>query len=104
MTHHLHTWPSIFENIRSGDQPFDIRSDLRIQRGDILIHREIFPCTTCRGSGEDATGHEACVECEGRRGHYSGRTLNTLVTCVSTFKQRFGTQVLGLDIIDESNA
>jgi hypothetical protein len=103
-THTLNTWPNIFERIRTGVQPFDIRSDLRIKEGDTLVHREFDPCTNCRGSGEDRSGNEICHVCEGKRGRYTGRTLTSLVTCISSFKQQFGTIVIGLDIINDTDS
>lgn len=102
-THTLNTWPNFFERIRTGVQPFDIRSDLRITVDDIIVHREFEPCSTCRGSGEDNTGHGVCAACVGKRGRYTGRTLESLVTCVTSFKQQFGTLVIGLDIINDTN-
>ena len=103
-THTLNTWPNIFERIKEGVQPFDIRSDLRIKEGDTLVHREFDPCPNCRGSGEDRSGHEICRACEGQRGRYTGRTLESTVTCISSFKQQFGTIVIGLDIIDDTDS
>lgn len=104
MTHTLNTWPAIFEKIRTGVQPFDIRSKLDIAEGHTLIHKEYVPCAACRGSGEDNTGHGVCHVCLGKRGEYTGRTLECTVTCVSSFKQQYGTLVLGLDLIkDNSN-
>ena len=103
MTHTLNTWPNIFERIRTGVQPFDIRSNIRICERDTLIHREFDPCPTCRGNGEDNTGHGACPSCNGERGRYTGRKLESLVTCVSSFKQQFGTLVIGLDLIKDEN-
>lgn len=102
-THTLNTWPNIFERIRTGVQPFDIRNDLRIKEGDTLVHREFEPCANCRGTGEDNTGHGVCAVCLGNRGQYTGRTLESLVTCVSSFKQQYGTLVIGLDIINDTN-
>ena len=101
-THTLNTWPNFFERIRTGVQPFDIRNDLRIKEGDTIVHREFEPCSTCRGSGEDRSGHEICYACKGERGRYTGRELTSLVTCISSFKQQFGTIVIGLDIINDA--
>lgn len=101
--HTLNTWPNIFERIRTGIQPFDIRSGVRINEGDIILHKEFAPCETCRGRGEDSTGHDACTACVGSRGSYTGRTLECVVTCVSSFKQRFNTLVIGLDITKDEN-
>lgn len=102
-THTLNTWPNIFERIRTGMQPFDIRNDIRIKEGDTLIHREFEPCSTCRGSGEDSNGCDPCSTCKGERGRYTGRTLESTVTCISSFKQQYGTLVIGLDIINDMN-
>lgn len=101
--HTLNTWPNIFERIRTGVQPFDIRSNLRINEQDTVIHREFDPCPTCRGSGEDCTGNEICAACLGERGRYTGRTLESVVTCITSFKQQYGTLVIGLDITKDEN-
>ena len=103
MTHTLNTWPNIFERIRTGIQPFDIRSKVRISEGDQVIHREFAPCETCRGSGEASNGYDLCQDCTGSRGTYTGRTLESTVTCVSSFKQSFNTLVIGLDITKDEN-
>jgi len=101
MTHILNTWPNIFERIRTGIQPFDIRSNLHIGEQDTIIHREFDPCSGCRGSGEDITGNEICHLCKGERGRYTGRTLESTVTCITSFKQHYGTLVIGLDLLKE---
>lgn len=102
-THTLPTWPNIFERIRTGIQPFDIRTNVRIGEGDQIIHKEFAPCDACRGTGEDATGHDSCPVCTGNRGEYTGRSMECVVTCVSSFKQRYNTLVIGLDIINDEN-
>lgn len=102
-THTLNTWPNIFERIRTGIQPFDIRTNLRINEGDKVIHTEFAPCSACRGSGEAENGYDICHACTGSRGEYTGRTLESVVTCVSSFKQRFNTLVIGLDITKDEN-
>ena len=103
MTHTLNTWPNIFDRIRSGIQPFDIRANLRFSEGDTIIHKEFAPCETCRGTGEAGNIVDACPTCVGKRGTYTGRTLESTVTCVSSFKQQFNTVVLGLDITKDEN-
>ena len=81
------TWPELFEKVKSGEKPFDVRlNDFKCKIGDILILREWDPKTQ----------------------KYTGRALEKKVTFVITTKKlenfwsdkeikKYGYQVIGFE-------
>jgi len=94
----LKTWPEFFGAILDGSKSFEIRVGDFVA-GEALNLREFVPCATCNATGEHPNGLDACENCDGTKGSYTGAEQAVAVTYVTSFGQPYGQKVLGIQLL-----